>query len=317
MPNELDDLRELWAAGKSFLMQMEVGSPFPGCFYELNLFLVTPPGCEEYHEPSVVLPLYASGQGVAMDAVHSLDELIGVCEAESVQDLGHKSKLLKTSAYGRISLVAVAPMGPINDVLPAGERYWMRALSVAEEQWGVELTWRCEKCNQVITYDEYEGRPEATGYHGDGGIGVHYTGVMCSECISAGTCDRCNERGCSAMDAYDAGVAEHGWSLCPWCTEELLKGCGLKIPDGLELGTSVDLCWYPPEPTENRELAFFISGGPRRSTADADAPPVRLPIEFDADALVKNAKQMHIENLHPKYGYGVSLSGEAVSRSEE
>lgn len=46
----LAELRTLWKKRKAFLMQMEVGALYDGCFYEPNLFLVTPPGSPEQRQ---------------------------------------------------------------------------------------------------------------------------------------------------------------------------------------------------------------------------------------------------------------------------
>jgi len=338
MPDDtVAELRKLWEAKQPFVMQMEVSSPYHGCLYEPNIFLVTPIGCDlqetlmadvptrypimreswqkmkeevlssidhllwqvDYNieqssdvsslyemfrtianleecktsletiaakaelvllseadalaipalsqPPLCVWPLYASGQGVAMDAVHSPEELLEVCRIESIAGLAQRPRWPEallgsrnlgercSKTYGRIALVEVSALKDadgdtdndlaLNDILPAGERYWMHALQVAQEQWDVQLHWSCSKCNSVIPYDEYdEGRPEATGYSGDGGIGVHLHDVLCCQCLRDGTCEVCDCAGSSPMESYDTDIAEHGWNMCEHCTEALLDG---------------------------------------------------------------------------------------------
>lgn len=413
------ELRALWKKRRPFLMQMEVGAPYDGCFYEPNLFLVTPPGSpmqkelmsdiptrwglrrerateavqkkrsdvwscrynydsvfdkhrgngqfswekwpegglgfydttmaqfvaacfddmarhedelleleaefelaaaecpEPMKQPQLyVWPLYASGQGAGMDCVHGLKELVQVCEQESCYQLATRptwpdgllgSRLAKGSdSYGRITLVAVAPLGAINEVLPAGERYWMHALAVAAEQWGISLTWQCSGCDSVLEYDEYEGRPEATGYHGDGGIGVHFTGVLCDQCLLEGACDHCRDQSGDPMDYYDEQIKEHGWNLCEWCTEKLLKASDLA--GEVDLDDTVQLRWWKaPDQLELPGVdvpakLVFING---------DDKPID-GLTFDADALVAAADEMSLEHLHPDYGHGLALSGTVV-----
>lgn len=409
------ELRQLWKKRRPFLMQMEVGSPYDGCFYEPNLFLVTPPGSEmqkelqsnipsrwsprrekafetvqrlrqnvweshynydvafeqmrgnhwrgwpkgglgfydtkgaefvagcfedmEVHEQLLldaeaefddaareapepleqpkcyVWPLYASGQGAAMDCIHGLRELIQVFEEESVYELAnrpvwpeglHGSRFATgTPSYGRITPVAVAPLGAINEVLPAAERYWMHALHVASEQWGVALKWKCEGCGSEIEYDEYEGRPEATGYSGDGGIGVHLHGVLCDQCLLEGACDHCRDQDGDPMNYYDLEVKEHGWNLCAWCTKKLLESCGLA--GEVSLPETIELRWWKdpaqldlPGVEVPPKLCFMIKDKPIEG------------LTFDAEALVAKADDMHLEHLHPEYGHGLALSGTTV-----
>lgn len=312
--HEETKLRELWKLREPFLMQMEVIAPYDGCYCEPNLFLVAPKGLKstpkKIDAKTKVFPLYASGQGVAMDSVHSLAELLSVCEQSEIRQLSAKSVLQPSSyTYGKISLIDVAPLGPINTALPVGERYWMHALHVAEEQWGVQLKWKCEKCDKTYEYDSYEGRPEATGYHGDGGIGIHLTGVMCDSCLQDGACMHCRDNSGDPMEYYDLDIVENGWHLCAYCTEGLLSTCGISgdvdLPKTIELKLWKDPAQlFLPGIEAEARLAFFA--GDKRFTDEE--------ISFDSSALQSMAGDMHIEALHPIYGheYGISLSGTAV-----
>ena len=40
----ISKLKKLWKKRKPFLMQMTAYAPYDGCFYEPNIFLITPPG---------------------------------------------------------------------------------------------------------------------------------------------------------------------------------------------------------------------------------------------------------------------------------
>jgi hypothetical protein len=267
--------------------------------------------------PLYVWPLYASGQGRAMDCVHSLEELVHVCSSESVYELANRSTwpdglagsqfATGIKAHGRITLVAVSAMGPVNTSLPAGERYWMAALSAADRHWGVSLQWECAGCGSIIEYDEYEGRPEPTGYSGDGGIGVHYHDVLCSDCLLKGACDCCRESSGDPMEYYSRDIAEYGWSLCEYCTERLLEDCDLagEVDD---LPSTVELQWWKDEQQTElpgmeapSKLVFVVEGSPVKG------------LQFDASALASTASDMRIEHLNPEYGYGgVALSGTVV-----
>jgi hypothetical protein len=170
-----------------------------------------------------------------MDAVRSLTDLISVIETESVYDLAMREDGMGTfivtgvgrgsQSSGRITPVAVAKMGPINEMLSVSERYWMNALVGGLEWWDLELTWVCSECGETMHYTEYpEDQPIMTGYVGDGGVGIHPEGVMCFSCYEKGACPRCKERGCAPTEAYDPEMMEHGWSMCRYCQKELIKG---------------------------------------------------------------------------------------------
>lgn len=406
--DEVTELRKLWRKRKPFLMQMEVSTPYSGCWVEPNIFLVTPPGSamqeelmadipsrygskrerlckaerEAYQnqqraisnfdwiwretrgdgfrlerptlEELVILfdemdkcqyayidaecdyeaakaadltpmeqpqlyvwPLYASGQGAAMDCIHSLRDLVSVCKEESVFSLANQDTwpdgllgsrfATGSQSYGRITLVQVAELGPINDALPAAERYWMHALKVADEQWGVQLSWSCSGCNQTIEYSEYEGRPEPTGSGGDGGVGIHYYDVLCDECLQEGACDHCRENSGNPMEYYDRDIAEYGWSLCEYCTEQLLDTCDLtgEVDD---LPSTVELQWWK-DPKQPSLPGVEV---PPKLTFLVDDKPIQ-ELKFNASALASTASDMGIEHLHPEYGYGgVALSGTVV-----
>jgi len=422
----LASLRALWKKRAPFLMQMEVGAPYDGCFREPNIFLVTPPGsamqrelmgdvparygsvrelalqrleaarvalahatsgydwafrkaggnreydwlyrspmfaenraealaslpalfdtmsqCQDVADaaqamydaavlndpsameqpPLYVWPLYASGQGVAMDCVHSLRELVSVCEDESCYALATRdtwpdgllgSRFLDNGkAYGRITLVDAQPMGPLNLALPAGERYWMHALRVASKQWGQDLTWKCEGCDSVIEYDEYEGRPEATGYHGDGGIGVHYTGVLCDQCLDEGACAHCRDSSGDPMSYYDPKIKEYGWNLCESCTESLLEGCHLVYKEtdtDLDLDRTVLLQWWK-DPKQC--VLPGIKLPPMLRFTDTAGVPIKS-LSFNLEVLAAAASEMRLEHLDPGWGHGLALSGAAVENA--
>jgi len=411
----LDELKEFYNAGKPFFMQMEPHSPYDGCWYEPNIFLVTPIGCEMQEElmldipprysakrealakraqeaqsaaysathdydilfeksrgdwyigdieataeevseafdvmqinnqhadeaeaepeavcktdPTpisqpqlIVWPLYASGQGVAMNAVHSLGELIEVCEEESVSALAQRDtwphglrgdRLDCDKTWGRISLVAVADATePLNTALPAGERYWMHALQVAEEQWSQNFTWKCEGCDTVIEYDECEGRPEPTGYHGDGGIGVHYTGVLCDQCLQDGACQHCETASGDPMQYYDPAIKEHGWCLCEWCTQKLLESIELTGPEGIELPETVCITWHGDK---NQLSLPDIRPGKKLVALDKDDKPIE-GVQFNSIKLMEVAADMDLECFDRNYGHGIWLGGSYVEDAME
>jgi len=195
-------------------------------------------------------------------------------------------------------------MGPINTSLPAGERYWLHALKVAQEQWGVTLTWKCEGCDSVLEYDEYEGRPEATGYHGDGGIGVHLTGVLCDQCLMDGACIHCREHDGDPMHYYSDAIKEHGWSLCEDCTEQLLRTCG--IAGEVELPVTVELKWWKA-PSQLDLPGIDVPPELRFCVDDVPVPGLTC----DAAKLAEAAEEMDLEHLSPG-GYGLALPGNTI-----
>lgn len=333
-----------WKEGKPFYMTLTVSAPYDGCFYEPNIFLVTPVGCAlqkelmgtisrrysprkealaknlelarskhsavsnafsyakrilsgeepwasetrqakaveeiprlveevasassalkeaeaEYEavkaEPAMeqpelcVWPLYASGQGMGLDAIHSLRDLIDLIEAENAEELGRRpswpdglqgSRFASTSGFkswGRVRNVSFGDFGPINENSYAAERYWMQALRVANEIYDLELEWKCESCGECITYrhEDPEVEPYPTGSHGDGGVGVHYTDVMCYSCLEAGSCEVCKNDG--SENCYSEKISEHGWHLCEFCTEQFAKAITFEKGEDVELPETV------------------------------------------------------------------------------
>lgn len=49
-PEDLTRFRRLWTKGQPFFVTGVVSAPYDGCFYEPNIWLVTPPGCELHQE---------------------------------------------------------------------------------------------------------------------------------------------------------------------------------------------------------------------------------------------------------------------------
>lgn len=274
--------------------------------------------------PLICWPLYASGQGRAMDCVHSLEELKEVMVSETCEKLARRprwpegllgTRLGSEKTYGPIRHFEVAAMGPINEVTGVGERYWMKALEVAYELWGLELSWKCQKCGHSYSGCEYKAEPTPTGYHGDGGIGVHWTGVMCPQCIEEGMCEMCRERGCMAAEAYDDDVAKHGWSLCAECTEHLLKGlvCG-NVQEVHPNADTVHLSWQD----DSEQLSFAEVERDKKLNLVIDIKgqahvlgAIRLNTH---EILARAEKSYELEDrLDPEHGCGLWLSWEKVA----
>lgn len=73
----------------------------------------------------------------------------------------------------------------------------------------IELGVKCDKCGKIA--DPYEINFES--YKGDGGIGIIHDGIICPDCHSAGSCQKCNE--------YASELNEYG--LCDCCQSEIEK----------------------------------------------------------------------------------------------
>jgi hypothetical protein len=243
-PEVLQELVALWQEGAAFLLTCVVNSPYDGCFHEPQIFLVTPPTCDEAltlqdvwpgssNDP-VVWPLYASGQGCFVDCLKSCADIARWMTDQSLADLAAREggagstriwakRCHATSAYGSFDSFMVHEMQPLNQ-LPPAEHYWGAAVKAAEREYEISLPWVCSKCEkEKHGAGDCEQEPIFTGYRGNGGIGVFMEGALCYDCVQAGMCRRCEERGGDYSETYDPDVAEHGWDLCEYCTEELLK----------------------------------------------------------------------------------------------
>ena len=406
----MEEIKAAWERGKPFYLTGTVHSPYSGCFYEPNIWLVTPIGCDlqstlmsdipsrydpiretfskKYEDlrmrhqyalgavkhawsdfinansyswnrpftdemreslctlfdkwmelddsinimrcemadiaqqyPAMkqpelcVWPLYASGQGIGLDAIHSLSDLLEVVLDEDASSLADRESWpfaldgtrygseMGSHSSGRIDSWEVGSFDePINNASFAGERYWMKALEVASSEYGLYLTWECSQCSAAIEFSgDGEGQPEPTGYHGGGGICIHYTDVMCDECAREGMCQVCSDAGCTVLEAYDPNVADKGWSLCEYCTEKLLASSGLV--GEVDLPDTVELLWYRAKPTDVARLCFCIE----------DTPIEEL--SFDENAVIQAADAMSIEHLEQTYAHiyaGISLPGNTV-----
>ena len=317
----INNVRNYFADNKPFFLTATVSAPYDGCVYEPNIFLVTPPNSELFAELNsmvdspkswhslIVFPLYATGQGVALDCIRSLEELEQVVESEEIAELAKRdegSLLNPDKLWGSIRNFSTSNYGPINKNVCAGERYWMRALQVASEKWNIDLHWHCSECGKDIEYNECEGVPQPTGYHGDGGIGVHYTNVMCWECTKLGACEQCKEGG-NPTEYYDDEVKEYGWHLCAYCTSELAKAAN--FTGEVDLPNTVSIAWY--KNSEQTELAGFVAK--KVLTLLVDDKPVE-GITFDASALLDYAsKNCNLrDRLDHNYGHGLQLSGTTI-----
>jgi hypothetical protein len=314
---ERDELREqvqdMWKKGEAFFMQGTSNSPYDGCFYEPNLFLVMPPKSDmakcvnKEGKGKPVLPLYVSGQGRLADTIESLDDLLTCIEDGSFKSLqGRKSRFwedgFKSDKYhpyeGDLELESCHALGPINEQVSAAERYWMKALE-AEDLWGIELQWKCEKCGRVLDGGKYENEPTPTGYTGDGGIGIHWEGVMCQECADNGICDCCRNSGDGAEVLYDVDVAENGWSLCrdhaKWLLEDAIGFDGEEAPD--LRGKAARLVWWIDED----QLSLpGIKPDPRLVLMIDDREVKGLT--FDEALIEERAEKQQLEHLQAAYG---------------
>lgn len=402
---EAVEAEERWNAGKPFFMTLTVAAPYDGCFYEPNIFLVTPPKCElfgelmsgipkrysrekerararldkaktaylgmeqelnwswsvahkerGYYGPDVIArefgripglfdalgkaeeelwaaeaefavyanekpmpqpdicvwPLYASGQGMCLDAIHSLDDLIMLIEEGETSSLGNRetwpdalegSRFEKQSGFrrwGRIRHVTFGDFSPISEVSYTAERYWMQALAVASELYGIALQWKCPNCGKIINYDAED--PETfvypTGSHGDGGVGIHYTNVVCYSCLENGACEACKNAGCGHETYYSEKIAEHGWHLCEYCAEAFAQAISLKKAENVEFGESVIF-----RRSENGIICYAESGACISN------------ITFDQGAACEWLRNNYVDELLDDIG--LHVSGEALENAAE
>lgn len=228
-PELLDEVLALWKKGERFFLTGVVVAPYDGCFHEPNIWLVEP-DCEETTQ--VVKPLYASGQGLGVDLVFNLGDLLEWLAEQSLLPLWGKddrtsprcSQHRMLSPSGRFDSFAVHPGDTLANELPPTAHYWAHAVKTADSVWDIELEWQCPECDEIIKGGLDECEPVHTSYRGNGGVGVFMEGTMCYECSQKGLCEVCKEH-YSAYEGYDKDVADNGWDLCEFHAEELFKGC--------------------------------------------------------------------------------------------
>jgi hypothetical protein len=337
MENLAKKTKKLWEKGQPFFIEATAYAPYDGCHYEPNIFLVTPIGCAEqmklmwnipvYHaadqvtrlvQPQLcVWPLYAVGQGEGLDAIHSLDELLQYVAAnQHAEESSHRTESLlrklatrsglegtrsehasKINFYCRLRIEQIVTLGPINEVLHAAERYWMAALDRALELGLTCVYWKCSKCGKDASGVEEE-RPEPTGYHGDGGIGIHYVDVMCQECADKGMCEVCREHG-DYMTYYDSAVAENGWSLCADHAKDLLRGA---LTGEVPTGKRAWLVWY----SSQDQLALQGIAPTPELVLLVDGVQVKTVI-LDVDMIAERAEGFRLDALDSKYSINVGV----------
>lgn len=207
-------LASLWRAGAPFYLQVEVGHPYPGCRHEPNIYLVNP---KAKKASQTLTSLYSSGHGMnAPGKILSYGHLIS---AFTAGELGGR----------RWEYVYATEMGPINEALDVDGRYWTCALQGLHNA-GIAGEWICEECGETQTFDP-DFPPTATGYTGDGGVGVYLDHIVCETCLTAGTCSRCSARGSSIMESWHPELVEHGHDLCRYCVEEMIEFAGLMMTE--------------------------------------------------------------------------------------
>lgn len=191
---------------------------------------------------AVVWPLYASGQGVAVDVIRNFSEL---CEwlvnGELPTDDGRQRRSRWERGFassGSFDSFAVHPWEPISGFSPA-EHYWASAVRMAEDKYSLALPWCCEKCGKEQEGVGESGAPHFTGYRGNGGIGVFMEGALCDDCFQAGICPVCEQHGGDDHEKYSPEVAEHGLTLCEWHAEELTKACLVGTEEAIDFVDSL------------------------------------------------------------------------------
>lgn len=235
-PELIDELLERWLAGKPFYIDAVVVAPYDGCFHEPNIYLCTPPGCDLFDELNrhdvqgdrVVWQLYASGQGMCVDCLVSLTDIVTWMAEQSISDLATREEG-RTSEhrrhhYGSFDSFELHDYGPVSD-LPASETYWAHAVRAAEEQYGLALPWTCVQCETVLEgTGESCMEPIHTGYSGNGGVGIFMHGAICYDCYTRGSCSLCEELYSSPHDIYSEECAEHGADICDICLYDIFRG---------------------------------------------------------------------------------------------
>lgn len=234
-PALIDELLERWLKGKPFYIAAVVVAPYDGCFHEPNIFLCTPPDSDLYDEMNrhdvngdrMVWQLYASGQGMCVDCLVSLSDIVTWLSEQSISELatrddGRDSEHSRHH-YGSFDSFRLHDFGPVSNI--ASETYWAHAVRAAEEQYGVALPWTCEQCETVCEgTGEHMMEPIHTGYRGNGGVGIFMSGALCYDCYVRGSCSLCEERGGQPHDIYSDDVAEHGADICDCCAYDIFRG---------------------------------------------------------------------------------------------
>ena len=299
---------------------------------------------------SVVWPLYASGQGMAVDTIRSFADLVNWFANSSLPGDGRVSRLAEGWWHheGFEDLI-VHKWGPVSSMGPA-EHYWAKAVEVAGERWGIAIPWLCEACGHETLGIGEGGAPHFTGYRGNGGIGVFMEGGLCSNCFDAGVCEVCANHGGNDHEKYCPEVAEKGLSICEWHAKDLLKGAVMVTPEADELLDSISgevvelgkallnegqifLPGIKPKAEFDLQLVRrFEVEGPLRE----DEPRwVECPIagvEFDSELIEDRAQRMGIEihaealaeeisegrfALRASYSRGVAVLAGHVAREAE
>lgn len=276
---ERENIADLWKAGDKFFLQVEVGSPYAGCRWEPNIYLVNPVRVGQ--DQGTVEALYASGHGWKAPAkIWSYGHLVTALEEGELDGM-------------RWEYVWATPLGPINEVLSVNARYWMQALARAGQDLHLRLTWTCEECGRLQTYSA-EYPPVTTSSYGDGGVGLLMEHVVCSCCLEAGSCRICESRGATEQEAYHGNVA--GIDICEFCLERLVMEADLIINE-VALSGAVELI------ADGGDAAIYCEDR-------------RVDMEFDADGLVYYFKKNGIRSGSFKLD-GEMLIAHAGRYSEE
>lgn len=75
------------------------------------------------------------------------------------------------------------------------------------------MYWECQDCECKV----YDGEMFHDGYHGNGGIGIVNTGMLCMDCYSRGCCSYCGEYYGPDELKY---IESRGEDLCEYCFEK-------------------------------------------------------------------------------------------------
>ena len=293
-----------------------VTAPYEGCFSEPNIFLCTPPNCDlhdkmNYHDTHgdrLVWRLYSSGQGMCVDCLISLSDIVMWLAEQSISDLatreGRDSEHAKEH-YGAFDSFQLHDFGPI-DELPASETYWAQAVRAAEKAYNVTLPWTCVQCETVHEgTGESEQEPIHTGYRGNGGVGVFMQGAICYECFNKGLCVVCEETGYSSPhDVYSEEVVEYSLHLCEYCLEGLFQNA-VTYEEGWD--DKLDAEDVVPIIMENNELAV-------RYPAKEGVRERMHGVKIDMAVVTQAADKQPRLNLYDRFKTAQRVSANALSQ---
>lgn len=162
----LTELRKLWRRGKAFFITGVVNAPYDGCFHEPQIWLITPPGCEEHESLNALWkPQYPPERALLLKAISGRREPVERAESDMRRELQRVLREMDERAES-LGYASDGPMRKLFDKFTGytlyGLEFWLElrdelgSLCACLEELGPKAEQE-ELINNIVLYLDVQG----------------------------------------------------------------------------------------------------------------------------------------------------------------